>query len=286
MNYPALLLPLALLAAPLAGPGQPIPVKYQPPSHSATLGSIFVPWGSLVPRTTPVGQARAVFDNPTSTLPKFEVHITSLRPGMASHPVHQHPWEEIILVREGELRVSINGRPYHAGPGTLIFFASHDPHNLTNVGDTLATYYVVNFVTDRVFQQPDQPASQRAVPGMLPSSVIDCDSLQATPTKTGSRVSVVDSPTLTFKHFSSHITTLNPGQSTLPDIMDNGDELFVLKAGVIDARIDGVSCLLKEGSLFYCVPNAKRTFRNIGATPATYQVIKVISERTPPPARS
>jgi len=38
---------------------------------------------------------------------------------------------------------------------------------------------------------------------------------------------------------------------------------------------------MREGSVFYCAPNSKRTFRNIGTSPASYQVIKVVSDKTP-----
>jgi uncharacterized cupin superfamily protein len=267
---------------PTAAPQAIAAPQYAPPSNPAPLCTTFVSWESLAVRITPVGQQRSVFDNPTPTLEKFEVHVTTLRPGMFSHPVHQHPWEEMLLIKEGIVDVSINGEIHHAGPGCLIFFASHDPHNLRNVGDKPATYYVINFYTDLVHTVANQPAIEQAVPGKLPSSVIDCNSLPSTPTPTGSRISVVNSPTLTFLRLESHITTLNPGKSTLPDMIDSGDELFILKSGSIEARVNGVAaCRLKEGSLFYYVPNDKRTFRNIGTTPATYQVIKVTSARTP-----
>jgi quercetin dioxygenase-like cupin family protein len=264
-----------------SAPVAPVAVKYAPPSHPTPLGTTFVNWESMVPRFTPVGQQRSVFDNPTPTLEKFEVHITTLRPGMLSHPVHHHPWEEMLVIKEGNVEVSINGQKHPAGPGALIFFASHDPHNLKNVGDTPATYYVVNFYTDLVHTVPDEPAVQQAVPGKLPSSVIDCDNLPATATKTGSTINVVNSPTLTFATLSSHITALNAGQSTAADMIDSGDELFILKKGQLEASVNGVTARISEGSLFYCAPNDKRTFKNIGATPAAYQVIKVISDKTP-----
>jgi quercetin dioxygenase-like cupin family protein len=280
-------LSLALVAFPsslmLAAP---VSVTYTPPSHPTPLVTTFVSWDSLAARTTPVGQTRAVFDNPTPTLEKFEVHVTTLLPGRSSHPVHHHPWEEMLLIKEGKVEVSINGQPHPAGPGYLIFFASHDPHNLTNVGDTPATYYVINFVTDLVHTVPNQPASEQAVPGKLPSSVIDCDSIPATATATGSRVSVLSSPTLTFLRLIIHITTLNPGQSTAPNIMDSGDELFILKSGTVEVTVNGVASRIKEGSLFYCAPNDKRTLRNIGTTPASYQVLKVVSAKTPKEAGS
>jgi quercetin dioxygenase-like cupin family protein len=266
--------------AQAATPG-PIVVKYAPPSQTTVLGTTFVDWDALAVHTTANGEQRPVFDNPTPTLEKFEVHISTLNPGKMSHPVHQHPWEEILLIKDGEMDASINGVIHHAGPGALIFFASHDPHNAQNNGDKPVTYYVINFVTDLVHTVADKPASEQAVAGMLPSSVIDSNSAPAVATGTGTRASVVDSPTLTFARLESHITTLNVGASTAADIVDPGDELFIVKSGAIEARVNGVSARINAGSFFYCAPNDKRTFRNIGATPAVYQVIKVMSDKSP-----
>jgi uncharacterized cupin superfamily protein len=281
-------LPLALslvLAgyASMAVAADTISVKYGPPSHTTLLGTTFVDWDSLIGKATPIGIFRPVFDNPTATLEKLEVHVTTLLPGMISHGVHHHPWEEMLLIKEGEGDTSINGVLHHVHPGDLVFFASNDPHNFQNTGKEPATYYVINFVTARVHTAPGPSALEQAVPGTLPSSVIDCDSLPSTPTKTGSRVSVIDSPTLSFARLESHITTLGADQSTMTDIVDSGEELFILKAGEIEARVDGVSCRIKAGSFFYCIPNSKRTFRNIGTVPATYQVIKVVSDKSPKP---
>lgn len=259
----------------------PIHAKYGPPAHSEILGTTFIDWDALAVRTTANGEQRAVFDNPTATLEKFEVHVSTLNPGMMSHPPHEHPWEEILVIKDGEVDVSINGVKHHAGPGALVFFASHDVHNAQNNGDKPATYYVINFVTDVVSTVADKPAAEQAVVGMLPSSVIDCNARPAVATASGSRASVVVSPTLTFARFESHITTLNVGASTAADIVDPGDELFIVKAGAIEARINGVAARINAGSFFYCAPNDKRTFRNIGAVPAIYQVIKVMSDKSP-----
>src|SRR6185312_16624278 len=115
MHTPLLASLLALSAAGLSA--QPLASKYAPAAHKVTLATTFVDWDALPPRTTPVGLSRGVFDNPTPTLEKFEMHITSLRPGMASHPVHHHPWEEMLLIKEGDVEVSINGIKHRAGPG-------------------------------------------------------------------------------------------------------------------------------------------------------------------------
>jgi len=276
-----LLAPAPCLLFAAAALAQPVASKYSPPTHSAILGTTFVDWDALTVKTSKNGESRAVWDNPTPTLEKFEMHITTLLPGKISHPIHQHPWEEMLLIRDGDMEVSINGVTHRAGPGSLIFLASHDPHNIKNIGDHPGTYYVINFCTDLVHTVADQPALEQAVPGKLPSSVFDCDHLPSKPTKTGSTIAVVQSPTLTFLSLGSHITTLNAGQSSAPGMIDSGDELFVVKAGTLEASVNGVTCRLSAGSFFYCAPNDKRTFKNIGADPASYQVIKIVSAKTP-----
>jgi len=258
---------------------EPTSVSYAPPTVTTALGSTFVDWSSLRFKVTPVGLYCGVFEQPTPSLEKLEVHVTTLNPGMASHTPHHHPWEEMLLIKEGSVEVSINGKLQTAGPGCLVFVASHDAHNVTNRGDRPATYYVINFVTDVVHTVRNQPAAEWAAPELLSSRVVDCDSIPF-PANGGHR-EIFDSPTVTFQRLESHISTLNPGKSTTPNNRDPGDELFFVKTGVLEATLNGVSCRMAAGSFYYVAPNDERTMKNIGTEPCSYQVIKVVSDRSP-----
>jgi uncharacterized cupin superfamily protein len=281
----SLLLSLLLASAALASAQTAVLNTYAPPKDPTILASTSVDWDSLTANPTPVGEVRQVFDNPTRTLDKLEVHVTTLNPGMESHPVHRHSWEEILLVKEGDFEVSINGVKHHAGPGSMVFFAANDPHNATNVGLEPATYYVINFVTDLSHDESAPSAAERAVPGKLASTVIDCNALSPTPTPTGSRVSVLSSPTLTFLTLESHITTLNAGQSTAADMIDRNDEFVLIKSGELEVKVNGVSSRMHAGSVMFWAADDKRSLRNLGATPASYQVIRVTTAKSPrPPA--
>ena len=67
----------------------------------------------------------------------------------------------MLLIKEGTLQPTINGvKQQPAGPGSLIFFASHDVHNATNVGDKPTTYYVINYYTAAAANGA-QPAGSR-----------------------------------------------------------------------------------------------------------------------------
>ena len=58
---------LAAFFAPffVASAQPPVLNTYAPPKDPTVLTSTFVDWDSLDPHTTPVGQMRTVFDNPT-----------------------------------------------------------------------------------------------------------------------------------------------------------------------------------------------------------------------------
>jgi quercetin dioxygenase-like cupin family protein len=104
-------------------------------------------WNSMTSRTTEVGSVRQVIKAPTPTLNELEIHITTLKPGLASHAPHHHPNEELIIIREGTVETLTKGEWKRLGPGSIIFNASNEEHALRNVGTTPATYHVVNWTT-------------------------------------------------------------------------------------------------------------------------------------------
>ncbi|HEY2760964.1 MAG TPA: cupin domain-containing protein [Pirellulales bacterium] len=111
----------------------------------APLRSTAFDWEKMEVQKTPVGEKRQVFDAPVATLDRLECHITTVNPGEQPHPPHQHPEEELMLVKEGTLDVVQNGVRTQVGPGSVLFNASNEMHGFKNVGDKPATYFVVKW---------------------------------------------------------------------------------------------------------------------------------------------
>jgi uncharacterized cupin superfamily protein len=244
-------------------------------------GSAVLPWESFVAKPSTVGERRDVTDLPTATIERFESHISTLNPGKASHPPHQHKQEEFIILQQGTLDVHINGKITRAGPGSVLFFASNDFHNLTNVGDTPAIYHVFNFMTAATSSAPAEGAAKAARPGTLASGVFTWESLKVEPKPTGFRRGVFDSATVTCTHLECHVTTLNPGASPHPPHSHPDEELVVIKEGTVEATINGVSRRGGPGSIFFYGSSDDHGMRNVGTTPATYHVIRIVTEATP-----
>jgi len=86
---------------------------------------------------------RAILEGATHDGHQIEAHATELAPGAAPHPPHRHKHEEMFLLREGTVELTVNGKTTRLGPGGVGFVASNDEHGIKNVGAMSAQYFVV-----------------------------------------------------------------------------------------------------------------------------------------------
>jgi mannose-6-phosphate isomerase-like protein (cupin superfamily) len=80
---------------------------------------------------------------------KVSVHESSLAPQSEPHPPHHHKGEEIFLMLEGTLEVTINGKSSRISRGSVAFIGSGDEHGIRNPGETPARYYVIELGPQR-----------------------------------------------------------------------------------------------------------------------------------------
>lgn len=80
---------------------------------------------------------------------QIDLHETELAAGEAPHAPHQHVHEEMVLLREGELEVTIAGRVTRLGGGSAVFIASNQMHGWRNAGGAPARYFVFALGDDK-----------------------------------------------------------------------------------------------------------------------------------------
>jgi len=226
-----------------------------------------------------VGERRDVANHPTATLAVLECHITTLNPGTTSHAPHRHPQEELIVVKDGRVEVHLEGRTQIAGPGSVFLFNSNDAHGIRNAGHTRAIYWVVN-VTSAVTLTP---AAHNPKP-TRPSGIFDWEKLAVTPTKNGARRAILKGSTATLKDLSVHATTVAAGEAAHGAHRHPDDEIVLVKEGMLEATIDGVPHRAPTGSVLFFGSNDLHGLRNLGDSPVTYFVIRLVTAETPPAA--
>lgn len=110
--------------------------------------SAVVPSKAFVYEDLPVkvngaNKQRAVLKGETHSGYPIELHLTELGPGQAPHPPHKHVHEEMLMLQDGALDVTINGQVTHLTAGSVAYVASNDEHGWRNPGTTHAQYFVI-----------------------------------------------------------------------------------------------------------------------------------------------
>jgi mannose-6-phosphate isomerase-like protein (cupin superfamily) len=103
----------------------------------------------LTVRHTDAVDYRAIVDGKTIDGCKFSVHESALVPGHEPHPAHHHNGEEVFLMIDGTLEVTINGKASQITKGCVAFIGSGDQHGIRNVGTIPAKYFVIELGPQR-----------------------------------------------------------------------------------------------------------------------------------------
>ncbi len=113
------------------------------PAERNKLTSTTYKFEDLKVKTNGENRSRDVFDGLNRSGVQLDIHETELAPGMAPHAPHKHMHEEILMVREGTLEITIEGTVTQATPGSVVYVKSNDFHGWKNAGATRAHYFVM-----------------------------------------------------------------------------------------------------------------------------------------------
>jgi quercetin dioxygenase-like cupin family protein len=88
-------------------------------------------------------RSRAIFDGVTHSGFPLEIHLTELAPGAVPHAAHRHGNDELVIVHEGEIEVTVEGQASVLTRGSVACLNSGEEHGLKNTGTGRARYYIV-----------------------------------------------------------------------------------------------------------------------------------------------
>jgi quercetin dioxygenase-like cupin family protein len=225
-------------------------------------------WNKLEITKTKSGERRQIFEGSTNELTYFEVHATTLNPGKAPHGSHVHSdMEELIIVKEGTVEQSINGKKKTLGPGSAILALPGDDHGIWNVGDTKATYYIIRWRTG------DSVNSKRAAESGG-SKFYDWNEVEFKTTKKGGKRQFMQRPTALLSELEMHVTTLSEGVTSHGEHVHDAEEIILVIKGYVEESIAGEKHKLGPGSLILLMDDVPHGIRNAGDGPCEYFAFK------------
>ncbi|HLL94485.1 MAG TPA: cupin domain-containing protein, partial [Spirosoma sp.] len=190
----------------------------------------------------------------TTDFTHFKVHATTLPPHQTPHPAHKND-EELIIIKEGELTVTIAGKTKLLGAGSIALMMPGDEHGFENKGDKPATYYVMRYASNA----PSDAVRGKQAGG---SFWVDWKDVAFQPHDKGGVRRMFDRATAMTKRFEMHVTTLNQGLWSHPPHTHRAAEILLLIENTAQESIDGKLLPAAVGDIIFLESNVPHAIQN------------------------
>jgi (S)-ureidoglycine aminohydrolase len=220
-------------------------------------------WAKAPVSRKAASEQRAILDGTSTDFNHIEIHATTLAAHQAPHPAHKHDDEELIIIKEGKLTVTIAGKANTLGPGSVALMMPGDEHGFDNQSDSPATYYVMRYAA----KEPADTGRGKKTGG---SFWIDWKEVAFQPHDKGGIRRLFDRATTMSKRFEMHVTTLNQGLWSHPPHTHKAAEILLMVDGSAQESIDGKLHPATTGDLIFLESNVPHAIQNTGNKPCTY----------------
>jgi (S)-ureidoglycine aminohydrolase len=149
--------------------------------------------------------------------------------------------DELLIVKEGELNLTIADSTTSLGPGSVALIPPETPYNLEA---KQATYYRFRF-RSRSFPE-GYPAGTSKTPFLL-----DWTKMPVQHTPKGETRQIFSQRTVWLSKIDLHATTLNPGEVSHPPHTHRTEEIILLRSGHVREYINGKYYPAGPGDLLF-----------------------------------
>ena len=221
-------------------------------------------WNKFEPKKEDTRVRRQILDGKTFALDYLEIHASTLEPGKAPHPPHLHAdQDELMIVKEGQVKITIGGTSKILGPGSIAFAMSGDEHGIENAGNTQATYYILKYKS----KLPMDLQRAKLVGG---SFMLDWNDLKTSNTAKGYRRDFFNRATSQLAQFEMHTTALNADSVSHAPHTHVQEEIILILRGNVEMFIAGNYYKASVGDVIYLSSGVLHALKNIGKEQCEY----------------
>jgi (S)-ureidoglycine aminohydrolase len=236
-------------------------------AQTDTLPSAVYKWSDLKPEKTSTGERRPLLKGSTLDLATLQIHTSTLGAGKTNHqPRALNDREELVIVKEGNLKVTIKDSSKILGAGGLALIVAGDEQSFSNPFNEPVTYYVIAFTAkDPVNIQRGKQAG---------SFIKDWKELEVRKTDKGESRPIFDRPSSMFPRFEVHATALNPGMSSHAPHTHRAEEIILMMKGNVEEAIGQAIHKAKAGDVILLNSNIPHAITNTGKVKCSYFAIQ------------
>lgn len=237
-------------------------------AQSDSLKSGVFAWNNLKTQNVEGRERKQVLTGRSLDLAELEVHITTLEKGQSPHGAHVHnDFEELIIVKEGKLKVTIKDSNKILGPGGIALALKGDKHSFQNASEEPVSYYVLKFKPKSIIN-----VNQESEAGG--SFAKDWSELVMKKTDKGESRGIFNRPTTLFKRFEMHATALNPGIASHAPHTHRAEEIILMIKGNVTQQIGQAFYKVTAGDLIFLASGDLHASKNTGSELCGYFAIQ------------
>ncbi len=227
-------------------------------------------WSELPTKEGDKRVGRKIMEGSSPHFSFLEIHATTQYKGANPAPPHtQENIEELVIVKEGSLKLTMNGKSEVLPKGSVGLIPPLTEQSMENVGDGPLTYYIMMFTSKKEMDIP------RVKEAGGPLSVNFKD-LKPEKTNKGQSISYFERSTAMCEYFEMHVTELDrKGPSHTPHSHAKSEIILVIE-GRTEMIINGETYQGTEGDLFFIKSNEMHGISNIGDSPCRYYAFRWI----------
>ena len=220
-------------------------------------------WADLDQKEKDGRISRPILEGSTTHLEYYEIHATTIPGHTEPHAPHSHLDEELVIIKEGTLEVTVGNEKKVLGPKSIAVIQSNETHGFRNVGDSPATYYVFRYRSKAGLVET------RAV-DEGGSILVDFETLAYNTHDKGGRRNFFDRPTGMCEDFEMHMTNLNEGMDSHAPHTHVVEEIILITQGEVEMHIDGQWHKAMPGDLVFLDSMVPHAARNVGKGQCQY----------------
>ncbi|MFX0555791.1 cupin domain-containing protein [Maribacter sp. CXY002] len=235
--------------------------------HSPVISGVYK-WENHPVKKGDMRESRKILEGTSPHFKYFRIHATTQFPGAKPNPGHANEAkEECIIVKEGTMKVVIEGKSKILKAGGVIILLPQQTHTIENIGDTNLTYYVMQYESRKNMDIERGIASGGSL-------MLNKDSLIFKESKRGGGIKYFDRATAMCERFEMHITQLNAkGPSHKPHTHVE-TEIILVMAGETEMTIDGKEYKAGPGDFYLANSQLLHGIRNASDKPCSYLAFK------------
>lgn len=245
-------------------------------AHNGNHGGAILPqslkwlWNDVVPEIADSGvysfpkkdENKVMMAGETFYFSDMELKTVHLTKASADENLRDPKNEQIVIVKEGELQVSVNNKKRTIGPNSVVVLLPGDNGSISCASEN-AAYYTMVYRSKR-------PMDLRRGKKNGGSFIVDFDELKFKEHDKGGIRNYFHRATAMCPYYEMHVTNLNPGIKSHEPHTHKASEIILMIKGNTEMEIGNEKFTAQEGDFYFASGNIPHAIKNVGDEQCMY----------------